>query len=82
MASIDPSSYSYKFGFSSRNKWLLHTIYKKLTENFNMFWKTRIFDDSLTANGNKLRTYEFENKIWNNFIHWQNFNKTIYANKN
>jgi len=22
-----------------------------------MFWKTRIFDDSLTANGNKLRTY-------------------------
>jgi hypothetical protein len=30
---------------------------KKLTEDFNMFWKTRIFDDSLTANGNKLRTY-------------------------
>ena len=22
-----------------------------------MFWKTRIFDDSMTANGNKLRTY-------------------------
>jgi hypothetical protein len=30
---------------------------KKLTENFNMFWKTRIFYDSLTANGNKLRAY-------------------------
>jgi hypothetical protein len=30
---------------------------KTLTEDFNMFWKTRIFDDSLTANGNKLRTY-------------------------
>jgi hypothetical protein len=39
------------------NKRLLHAIYKKLTENFKMFWKTRIFYDSLTANGNKLRTY-------------------------
>jgi hypothetical protein len=28
------------------NKRLLHAIYEKLTENFNMFWKTRIFDDS------------------------------------
>ena len=25
------------------NKRLLHVIYEKLTENFNMFWKTRIF---------------------------------------
>ena len=24
---------------------------------WKMFWKTRIFDDSMTANGNKLRTY-------------------------
>jgi hypothetical protein len=39
------------------NKRLLHAIYEKLTENFNMFWKTIIFDDSMTANGNKLRTY-------------------------
>jgi hypothetical protein len=39
------------------NKRLLHALYEKLTENFNMFWKTRIFYDSMTANGNKLRTY-------------------------
>jgi hypothetical protein len=39
------------------NKRFLHAIYKQLTENFNMLWKTRIFYDSLTANGNKLRTY-------------------------
>ena len=36
------------------NKRLLHAIYEKLTENFNMFWKTRIVDDSLTVNGNNL----------------------------
>jgi hypothetical protein len=35
----------------------MDTIYEKLTENFNMFGKARIFDDSMTANGNKLRTY-------------------------
>jgi hypothetical protein len=28
-----------------------------MTENFKMFWKTRIVDDSMTAKGNKLRTY-------------------------
>ena len=39
------------------NKRLLHAIYEKLTENLNMFWKTKIVDDSFTANGNKLRTY-------------------------
>ena len=39
------------------NKPLLHAIYEKLTENCNMFWKTKIVDDSFTANGNKLRTY-------------------------
>ena len=35
----------------------IHAIYEKLTENFKMFWKTRIFYDSMTANGNKFRTY-------------------------
>jgi hypothetical protein len=33
----------------------IHAIYEKLTENFKMFWKTIIFYDSMTANGNKLR---------------------------
>jgi hypothetical protein len=51
------------------NKRPLHAIYEKLTENFNMFWKTRIFYDSLTANGNKFRTYRinFVNSPHNNF---------------
>ena len=38
-------------------KRLLYAIYEKLTENFKMFWKTRIVDDSMTAKGNKLRIY-------------------------
>jgi hypothetical protein len=29
----------------------------KNTKNIDMFWKTRIFYDSMTANGNKFRTY-------------------------
>ena len=46
------------------NKRLLHAIYKKLTENFNMFWKPRIFYDSLTANGNKFRAYRNLKEIY------------------
>ena len=38
-------------------KRLLRAIYEKLTKNFKMCWKTRISDDSMTANGNKFRTY-------------------------
>jgi hypothetical protein len=38
-------------------KRLLNAIYEKFTEIFLIFWKTRIFYDSVTANGNKLRTY-------------------------
>jgi hypothetical protein len=38
-------------------KRLLNAIYEKFTEFFLIFWKTRIFYDSVTANGNKLRTY-------------------------
>jgi hypothetical protein len=30
-------------------KRLLHAIYEKLTENFKVVWKTRIFDHSMTA---------------------------------
>jgi hypothetical protein len=35
-------------------KRLLNAIYEKFTEIFLIFWKTRIFYDSVTANGNKL----------------------------
>ena len=27
----------------------IHAIYEKLTENFKVVWKTRIFDHSMTA---------------------------------
>ena len=60
---------------------------KKLTENFNMFWKTRIFDDSLTANWNKLRTYrnlkeKYETDTYLFLDIDKTLIKTIYANKN
>ena len=60
---------------------------KKLTENFNMFWKTRIFYDSLTANWNKLRTYrnlkeKYEADTYLFLDIDKTLIKTIYANKN
>ena len=69
------------------NKRLLHTIYEKLTENFNMFWKARIFYDSMTVNGNNLRTYrnlkeKYETDTYLFLDIDKTLIKTIYANKN
>ena len=52
-----------------------------------MFGKARIFDDSMTANGNKLRTYrnlkeKYETDTYLFLDIDKTLIKTIYANKN
>ena len=63
----------------------IHAIYEKLTENFKMFWKTIIFYDSMTANGNKLRNLKEKHETADTYLFLdidKTLIKTIYANKN
>ena len=46
----------------------IHAIYEKLTENFKMFWKTIIFYDSMTANGNKLRNLKEKHETADTYL--------------